>query len=274
MQPTQLPKLHTLLSAFAVSLTLFTALPSVADAQPAGFVALRSSSTRPDVSLPGETATPAKAKAKWVTLFDGKNFNGWHVYNKPGQPVTAPWIVQDGAIYLSPKNANGAPGGGDVTTDKEYGNFELELEWKISEGGNSGVIYHVHEDPKFHAPYNTGPEMQVLDNERHPDAKQGHDGNRTAGCLYDMMPPGDRTAAKPAGEWNKARLVINNGRGQQYLNGKLMADYAVSGPEWDKLVAESKFKTWEGFGKYPTGHIALQDHGNPVWYRNIRIREL
>lgn len=219
-------------------------------------------------------ANPPK-KGEWVTLFDGKNFTGWHPYNKPGQPISAPWVIKDGAMYLEAKSKGGAaPGGGDVTTDKEYGNFELELEWKISEGGNSGIMFHVHEAPKFTAPYNTGPEVQVLDNDRHPDAKAGRDGNRTAGCLYDMLPPGDRTAAKPVGDWNKARLVVNNGRAQQYLNGKLMADYPVSGPEWDKLVAESKFKGWEGFGKYTTGHIALQDHGDPVWYRNIRIKEL
>src|SRR5205823_3207964 len=95
-------------------------------------------------------------KGEWVTLFDGKNFAGWHIYNKPGQPISAPWVIQDGAMYLEPKPKDGAAGGGgDVTTDKEYGNFELEMEWKISEGGNSGIIYHVHEDPKFHASYNT-----------------------------------------------------------------------------------------------------------------------
>lgn len=214
-------------------------------------------------------------KGQWTTLFDGKDFSGWHPYNKPGQAITAPWVIKDGAMYLDAKSKGGAaPGGGDLTTDKEYSNFELELEWKISEGGNSGIMYHVHEDPKFHAPYNTGPEVQVLDDTRHPDAKAGRDGNRTAGCLYDMLPPGNRTAVKPVGEWNKVRLVINNGRAQQYLNGKLMADYATNGPEWDKLVADSKFKGWEGFGKYTTGHIALQDHGDSVWYRNIRIKEL
>ncbi len=253
MQLTQLPKSSALVLSLAASFMLFAA--------------------RPAVDHPRETPAKTSAAAKWVTLFDGKNFNGWHVYNKPGQPISAPWVIKDGAMYLEPKTET-AKGGGDVTTDKEYGNFELELEWKISEGGNSGIIYHVHEDPKFHASYNTGPEVQVLDNERHPDAKEGRDGNRTAGCLYDMLPPGNRTAANPVGEWNKFRMVVDKGRAQHYLNGKLMADYPTSGPEWDKLVAESKFKGWEGFGKYATGYISLQDHGNPVWYRNIRIREL
>ena len=207
-------------------------------------------------------------KGKWENLFDGKTLAGWHTYLKAGQPVADKWTVDDGAIHLV------SGGVGDLVTDKEYGNFELEIEWKIAEGGNSGIIFHVHEDPKYKATYQTGPEMQVLDNERHPDAKQGRDNNRTAGSLYDLQKPVTLGAAKPAGEWNKARLVINNGKAEQFLNGKKTAEYPTSGPEWDKMVSESKFKGWEGFGKYDTGHIALQDHGNNVWFRNIRIREL
>ncbi|WP_229311159.1 3-keto-disaccharide hydrolase [Larkinella soli] len=207
-------------------------------------------------------------KAKWMKLFDGKSFTGWHNYLKPNQNVSDKWKIEDGAIVLDGR------GGGDLVTDKEYGNFELELEWKISEGGNSGIMYHVHEDPKFRATYATGPEVQVLDNERHPDAKAGRNNNRTAGSLYDMLPPSDLSAHKPAGEWNKVRIVVNNGKAEHYLNGKKIVEYPTSGPEWDKMVSESKFKGWEGFGKYNTGHIALQDHGDKVWYRNIRIREL
>ncbi|GAB3576785.1 DUF1080 domain-containing protein [Spirosoma luteolum] len=214
-------------------------------------------------------ATARPPKGKWETLFDGKDFKGWHNYLKAGQPVSDKWAVDNGAIHYT-----GGGGGGDLVTDKEYGDFELELEWKVSEGANSGIIYHVHEDPKYRATYQTGPEMQVLDNERHPDAKMGRDGNRTAGSLYDLQKPVTPNAAKPAGEWNKARLVIKDGKAEQYLNGKKTAEYPTSGPEWDKMVAESKFKGWEGFGKYATGHIALQDHGDKVWFRNIRIREL
>ncbi len=213
-------------------------------------------------------AVSSLKKGRWETLFDGKTLKGWHIYLKEGQPVSDKWTVDNGAIHLA------SGGAGDLVTDKEYGNFELEVEWKIAEGGNSGIIYHVHEDSKFKATYNTGPEMQVLDNERHPDAKQGRDGNRTAGALYDLQKPITAGAAKPAGEWNKARLVINNGKAEQYLNGKKTAEYPTSGPEWDKMVAESKFKGWEGFGKYDKGRLALQDHGNKVWFRNIRIREL
>lgn len=205
-------------------------------------------------------------KSKWVNLFDGKTLNGWHSYLQD-EPL-AQWQIQDGAIYLS------EGGGRDLVTDAEFQNFELEMDWKIAEGGNSGIIYLVHEDPQYTATYRTGLEMQVLDNWRHPDAKMGVNGNRTAGSLYDMIPPSDTTAAKPAGQWNKVRLVVNNGKVEHYMNGKKIVGFSIVGPEWEKMVGESKFKDWEGFGGFSKGHIALQDHGNKVWFRNIRVREL
>ncbi|KAB7729059.1 DUF1080 domain-containing protein [Rudanella paleaurantiibacter] len=208
-------------------------------------------------------------KGKWEKLFDGKSLAGWHTYKKAGQPVSDKWTIDDGAIHFT-----GGRGAGDLVTDKEYGDFELEIEWKISEKGNSGIIYHVNEDPKYGATYSTGPEMQVLDDAKHPDSFAGSAGNHKAGSLYDMLPPNDLTAVKPAGEWNKAKLVIKDGRAEHYLNGKKIVEYATNGPEWDKMVANSKFKSWEGFGKFAKGHLALQDHGDKVWYRNIRIREL
>lgn len=244
----------------AVALTLLLNVPgSITDRAP---VSLGSESPATGFVKKGNARKP------WETLFDGKTLSGWHIFLKQGQPVTEKWIVEDGAIHLASGKA------GDLVTDKEYGDFELEIDWKIAEGGNSGIIYHVFEDPKFYATYQTGPEMQVLDNERHPDAKQGRDGNRTAGSLYDLQKPVTPNAAKPAGEWNKARLVIKDGKAEQYLNGKKTAQYPTSGPEWDNMVSQSKFKTWADFGKYKTGKIALQDHGDQVWYRNIRIREL
>jgi hypothetical protein len=206
----------------------------------------------------------AKQKGKWVQLFDGKSFKGWHSYLE--KEVLPQWKIEDRGIVLSEK------GGRDLITDKEYENFELELEWKISEGGNSGIVYHVHEDAAHKSADVTGLEMQVLDNERHPNAKQGAD--RTAGSLFDMVAPSDSTACRPAGQWNKIRLIVNNNAVQHYLNGIRIAEYHIGGADWDRLVAQSKFKGWPYFGKFKTGHIALQDHGNKVWYRNIRIREL
>jgi hypothetical protein len=207
-------------------------------------------------------------KGKWQKLFNGKDFSGWHAYNKQGEPISDKWQVEDGAMVLTGK------GGGDLVTDKEFENFELELEWKISEKGNSGVMWGVVEDKKFCCPYSTGPEMQVLDDAKHPDSFAGKSGNHKAGSLYDMIPPADLTAVKPAGEWNVARMKIDNGQGIFWLNGKQMVTFPTKGAGWDALVANSKFKTWEGFGKFAKGKIALQDHGDKVWYRNIRIKEL
>lgn len=134
-------------------------------------------------------------------------------------------------------------------------------------------MFHVQEDPKFKATYATGPEVQVLDDERHPDAKQGKNGNRTAGSLYDMLPPAKK-ATKPAGQFNKVKIVIKGGKATHYMNGVKTVEYPTSGPEWDKMVEGSKFKGWEGFGKFSKGHIALQDHGDVVTFKNIKIRPL
>lgn len=207
----------------------------------------------------------AEKKAGWKLLFDGKTTKGWHNYLK--KDVSPKWKIENGALVMSEKEA------GDLATDAEYDDFELELEWKIAEGGNSGIMYHVHEDPKFKEPYRTGPEMQVLDDERHPDAKQGKNGNRTAGSLYDMLPP-VKKATKPAGQWNKVKLLIKDGKAEHWMNGTKIVEYPTTGPEWEKMVSDSKFKGWEAFGKYNKGRIALQDHGDVVMYKNIKIRTL
>jgi hypothetical protein len=222
----------------------------------------------PDKPSPKDNElTAAEKKAGWKLLFDGKSTKGWHSYLKQGQEVSPKWKVENGTLMLS------GGGAGDLVTDEEFGDFELELEWKIVEGGNSGIMFHVHEDPKFTATYNTGPEMQILDDARHPDAKQGKNGNRTAGSLYDMLPPA-KSATKPAGQFNKVRLVIKDGKAEHYMNGTKVVEYPTTGPEWDKMVGDSKFKGWEGFGKYSKGRIALQDHGDLVTFKNVKIRPL
>ncbi len=214
----------------------------------------------------GLTSVQAQKTGKWVSLFNGKNFDGWRTYN--GKGVSDIWKVEDGAMVMTQK------GGGNLVTEGEFGDFELEFDWKISEAGNSGVMFHVHEDPKFGQPYQTGPEIQVLDDAKHPDSFKGAAGNHKAGSLYDLLPPTDLKAVKPAGQWNKAKIVIKNGRGESWLNGIKVVDFPTKGAEWDKMVENSKFKGWEGFGRYDRGRIALQDHGDKVWYRNIRIREI
>ncbi|WP_225975175.1 3-keto-disaccharide hydrolase [Anseongella ginsenosidimutans] len=210
------------------------------------------------------TLSKKEKKQGWTLLFDGETTNGWHTYLK--DEAGAAWTVSEGALAFDPE----AGEGGDLVTDGEYENYELSLEWKISEGGNSGVIFNVHEDPEYGATYVTGPEMQVLDNEKAHDNKED---DHLAGSLYDMVAVG-RDVANPAGEWNQARLRLKDAHLTLWLNGTKTADVTIGSEEWKELLAASKFKDWEHFATYLKGRIALQDHGNKVWYRNIKIREL
>ncbi len=167
------------------------------------------------------TLTKAEEKAGWQLLFDGKSMEHFRGFRK--ESVPASWQVEDGAIALTGK------GGGDIITKNQYENYELSLDWKIAEGGNSGVIYNVSEEPQYAKTYNTGPEMQVLDDERHPDATKGKNGNHRAGSLYDLIPP-STPAVHPAGAWNTARLVVNKGHVEHWLNGKKVVEYQLGEP--------------------------------------------
>lgn len=227
-------------------------------------------SAETDIKETEEMATTEdKEQDEWQELFNGENLDGWKAYNKDS--VSSQWTVQDGAIAFTPSDA--VEGSENLITEEEFGNFELSLEWKISEGGNSGIMWAVQEDEKFSEPYLTGPEIQVLDNERHPDAKNGP--NRTAGALYDMVPPNE-DVTKPAGEWNKEVIHIDHEEniGWVMLNGTKVVEFPLHGEKWEEMVNNSKFKGWEGFGASRTGHIALQDHGDKVWFRNIKIKQL
>jgi len=201
-------------------------------------------------------------KAQTVSLFDGKSTNGWHSYLKSGPGA---WKVVDGVLQVDPA----APGQGDLVTDNEYENFDLKLEWKIAEGGNSGIIFGVHEDPSFDATYLTGIEMQILDDAKAEDNKLA---THRAGALYDMKAPA--APAKPAGEWNKVEIKKVNGHLTFWMNGKKVIDTQMGSAEWQAMLNKSKFKTWKGFAAYPKGHIALQDHGAVVSFKNITIKEL
>jgi hypothetical protein len=152
----------------------------------------------------------------------------------------------------------------------EFENFELALRWKIQPCGNSGIMFNVLETDSVEYAWNTGPEMQVLDNECHPDAKIV---KHRAGDLYDMITSSKETV-KPAGEWNNVRIISDHGQVAFWLNGENIVSFAIDNPEWDTLIANSKFKDMQGFGKANKGHISLQDHGDKVWYRNIKIREI
>lgn len=208
------------------------------------------------------TLTAAEQAAGWKLLFNGQNFDGWRVY-RGGAPA-APWIVEDGAMALT------ARGGGDLVTEEEFGPFELSLEWKISPNGNSGVMYLVKESEAAPNTYNTGPEMQVLDDAGHPDGKIP---SHRAGALYDFAEP-LVAAAKPVGQWNQATIRFTGTSIEHWLNGQKVAESSYGDDAWSAKVAASKFRTMPLFGLASTGRIALQDHGDKVWYRNVKIRSL
>ncbi len=217
--------------------------------------------------------TEAEKAAGWALLFDGKSMNGWHNYGKT--TIGKSWIIDENAIHLhavpNPSGDWQAPDGGDILTADAYENYELELDWKIGACGNSGIIYNVVEDPaKYDYVWKTGPEMQVLDNSCHPDARIH---KHRAGDLYDLIPCKYETV-KPAGEWNHVRLVNNKGKVEHWLNNRKLVEYDMNSPEWPKLIAGSKFKDMPDFGKSKKGRISLQDHGNLVWYKNVKIKKL
>jgi len=225
-----------------------------------------------DTAATNQTETTTQpAEESWITLFDGTSSEGWLGYGKDAFPDHG-WVIEDGCLKCMGSGQGEAGGkGGDIIYNKMFKDFRLQLEWKISEGGNSGIFYCalVNEDPIFRS----SPEMQVLDNAKHPDALLGKDGNRKAGSLYDLIPANPQNA-KPAGEWNQVEILVFEGTVAHKMNGEIVLEYHMGTPDWDALVAGSKFKDWPEFGKYREGYIGLQDHGNDVWFRNIKILPL
>jgi hypothetical protein len=211
---------------------------------------------RAETPTPPNTLTPAGRQAGWTLLFDGRTTAGWRSYKRPD--VNPGWKVVDGALTRVGKGA------GDLITVGKYGGFELSLEYNISRGGNSGVMLHVTEQYEY--PWMSGPEVQVVDN------REGHD-PQLSGWLYDLYPA--RTdATRPAGQWNRLRIVVAPRKCETYLNGVKYYEYVLGSEDWNKLVAGSKFAKYPNFGKATVGHIALQDHNSPVAFRSIKIRTL
>lgn len=196
----------------------------------------------------------------WQLLFDGETLEGWHTYLKDNADG---WQVTNGILSTE-------GGKGDLLTDQEFENFELFLEWKVEPKGNSGIMYNVVEDKKYQAPYETGPEFQLIDDVNYP-AQLTPD--QKSGANYALDAP-KVLAAKPAGEFNTTRIVVNDGKVEHWLNGQLVVAYELWTPEWKAKVAQTKFAEMPGYGKARKGRIALQDHGDAVAFRNIKIRKL
>ena len=219
--------------------------------------------------------TTNETKGDWESLFDGETLNGWHRFNRKG--VTPIWTAKNGVLTFDPKLRPKGDYIHDIVTDKVYKSFELSIEWNISERGNSGIFWGVQEGESHIKPYSTGPEIQIIDNERHPDAKVNPNFHQ-AGALYDLVQP-SKDVCNPAGEWNHIVLKVdhNKNQGSVKLNGTKIVEFPLSGPEWDALVSNSKFNddcNFKRFGKFKSGKIGLQDHGNKVSFRNIKIRKL
>lgn len=209
------------------------------------------------------TLTAQEKKDGWQLLFDGKTTQGWHTYNKT--TIGNEWKVSNGELWLEPK-----PGALDIATDKEFENFELSLEWKIDSCGNSGVFFNAVESPNYEFGWHTGPEMQILHNDCHPDGKNP---KHRAGNLYDLIASSTESAKAP-GVWNRARIVSNRGHLEFWLNGVKQVETTMFTPEWVAMIKGSKFAKYPDFGMSRKGKIMLQEHGSRVWYRNIKIREL
>lgn len=209
-----------------------------------------------------------QAQKGFKPLFDGKTTNGWHTYGKDS--ALAGWKVEDGLLHFNPDKAKDGQGG-DLVTNAEFENFHLKLEWKISPNGNSGIIFYVNENPqKYENTFSTGLEMQVLDNDGHPDGKIT---KHRAGNLYDLI-QSKSEPVKPVGEWNKAEIISNKGKLTLILNGVTVVETTLWDDNFKKLIDGSKFAGWPDFGTFKKGKIALQDHGNNVWYRNIELKQL
>lgn len=226
----------------------------------------------PPYTLADNTLTPAEKEEGWELLFDGESLDKFKKYR--GDELGKSWKIQDNAIYLdAQKNDNGdwqAKDGGDIITKESFENYEFRAEWKIANCGNSGIIFNGIEDEKYDYIWQTGLELQILDNTCHPDTRYP---KHRAGDLYDLI-EAKYSSVNPAGQWNSIRIVNNNGQLELWQNGVKNVEVDLKSEEWKELKANSKFKDMADFGTSLGGHIALQDHGNKVWFKNIKIKRL
>jgi hypothetical protein len=216
---------------------------------------------------PAPPAEAAVAGSDWQQLFDGSTSKGWRAFKGAAFPETG-WSITDGTLR-SDKGAQV-----DIVTEQQYADFELMLEFRLGEAGNSGIKYLVDESLVQRGTHGLGFEYQMIDDERHPDARQGKPGTRTCGALYDLIAPGEGKKVNPPGQWNEARLVVDGTRIEHWLNGVKLLTFQRDSDETRALIAGSKYKNLAGFGQPARGHILIQAHGDEVAFKNIRVRQL
>jgi len=219
------------------------------------------------------TLTAQEIKDGWMLLFDGTTTKGWRGAKIATFPDSG-WKVENGELTVLQSGGAESRNGGDIVTVEQYGNFELVFEFKLTEGANSGVKYVVTGIEPGRPGSAIGMEYQVLDDQRHPDAKKGIAGNRTLASFYDVLPASPQKKTKPIGEWNQGRILVNGPHVEHWLNGVKVLEFERGSEAFRAAVAKSKFKPVQGFGEASQGHILIQDHGNTVSYRNIKLRKL
>lgn len=222
------------------------------------------------IACPGCTNTSAQQSgaSQWIVLFDGSNMDAWRLIHSETFPQTG-WKIEDMELVFDPAGKTS----GDIITKQKFGNFVLELEFKLTKGANSGIKYFVVEEMNKGVG-GLGLEYQILDDQNHPDAKNGRDGNRTIASLYDLIPANTQKPVKPIGQWNTARIISKGMHVEHWLNGRKVLEYERGSKAFRDLITISKYKDIKGFGLAESGHILLQDHGDKVFFRNIRIQIL